>query len=326
MGIRIVIRIVINRVLQAIPLLLGIILINFILINIAPGDPVTLMLGPTPVSEEYIERVRQDLGLDKPFSTRLVTYISNAIRGDLGISYAYRQPVLKIVFSRIPATLLLMGVAYLLSAIIGILLGTISSYRPGSLIDNASMIIALTGYSVPAFWTAFLAILLFSIKLGLFPVGGMVNVRVPSEGVAHIMDVLHHMVLPVLVLTFFFMALTTRLTRGSMLEVLHSDYITLARSKGLSEKRVIFRHALPNAIIPVLTILGLQFGYMLGGAVLTETVFSWPGIGRLMVESVGRRDFPLLMGIFITTSIFAIVANLITDLVYVLINPRIRVQ
>lgn len=266
------------RLLQAIPLLLGIIVINFALIHAAPGDPVTIMIGPGTVSKEFIEQVRHDLGLDRPLLLQFLIYLGNVLQGDLGNSYVYRQPVIDVVLSRLPATLLLMGTAYVLAAIVGIALGVISAVRPRSWIDNLASLLSVIGYSVPAFWTSFLAILVFALGLRWFPAGGMVDVRSTATGFGRALDILNHMVLPVTVLTFFYSALIARLTRASMLEILQSDYIVMARAKGLSNLRVIFRHALPNALLPVITVIGLQFGDLLAGAVLTETVFAWPGL------------------------------------------------
>lgn len=314
------------RLLQAIPLLLGIILINFTLLHAAPGDPVTIMIGPGAVSEEFIARVRSDLGLDRPFPVQLASYVWNVLKGDLGISYSYRQPVFDVVMGRVPATLLLMGCAYLLASIVGVALGVIAALRPRSWIDYLASLVAMIGYSVPAFWTSFLAILFFAVTFRWFPSGGMVDVRSTATGLAMAVDVAYHMVLPLLVLTFFYSALIARLTRASMLETLRSDYVLMARAKGLAPRRVIMRHALPNAILPVITVIGLQFGDMLAGAVLTETVFSWPGLGRLVIDAAGQRDYPLLMGIFLVSASLTIVAALVVDILYTLIDPRIRLS
>ena len=319
-------RYVALRLLQAIPLLLGIIVINFVLIHAAPGDPVTIMVGPGTVSKEFIEQVRHDLGLDRPLLLQFLIYLGNVVQGDLGNSYVYRQPVIDVVLSRLPATLLLMGTAYVLAAIVGIALGVISAVRPRSWIDNLASLLSVIGYSVPAFWTSFLAILVFALSLRWFPAGGMIDVRSTATGFGRALDILNHMVLPVTVLTFFYSALIARLTRASMLEILQSDYIVMARAKGLSNLRVIFRHALPNALLPVITVIGLQFGDLLAGAVLTETVFAWPGLGRLIIDAAGQRDFPLLMGVFIMSASLAISANIITDLLYMVVDPRIRLS
>lgn len=321
-----ILRYILLRLLQAVPLLLGIILVNFTLIHAAPGDPVTVMVGPGTVSQEFVDQIRSDLGLDKPFWEQLLLYVGRVATGDLGVSYTYRQPVLDVVLGRMPATLLLMGFAYLFATIVGILLGVLSALRPRTLVDNAASVLSMIGYSVPAFWTSSLVILVFALWLRWFPAGGMVDVRAGATGFALVLDVAHHMVLPVFVLTFFYSALVARLMRASMLETLQSDYIVMARAKGISGARVTFRHALPNAILPVVTVVGLQFGDLLAGAVLTEMVFGWPGLGRLIIDAAGQRDFPLLMGIFIIGAALAVTANLVTDIVYVLIDPRISLD
>jgi peptide/nickel transport system permease protein len=218
-----------------------------------------------------------------------------------------------------------MGTSFVLSSLAAVLLGTIASCRAGSFIDNLVVASALVGYSTPPFWMGLIAIITLALGLGWFPTGGMVDVRSTTSGLARWLDIAHHLAMPALALGFFQLALVTRLTRGSMLEVLRLDFITFARAKGISEKRVIYRHAFPNALLPVITVIGLRFGFVLAGAVLTETVFAWPGLGRLTVEAVSRRDFPILLGMLIITSVLVVLANLATDLVYVLINPRIRI-
>lgn len=320
------VRFMVKRFLLAIPLLLGVIIVNFLIIHLAPGDPVNMMVGEAAVSEEYVEQLRHEFGLDRPVVVQLGNYLIQVAQGNLGRSYAYRQPVLKVILSRVPSTLLLMGTAFTLAFVIGVFLGATAPRRPGSFTDNFVVVFALTGYSTPVFWTGLIALIVFSVGLGWFPSGGMVNVRSTSTGIAHWLDILHHLFLPVLVLTIFNLALITRLTRASMLEMLQKDFMTTAQAKGLSDNRVVYGHALPNALLPVVTVGGLQFGALLSGAVLTETVFAWPGLGRLMYEAVGRRDFPVLLGMLIVSALMVVVANLITDLIYVLINPRIRIQ
>lgn len=313
---------VLRRLLQIIPTMLGIIVVNFIIIQAAPGDPVSTLVGEGAVSEEYVQEVRSRLGLDRPVHEQLWRYVTNVASGDLGRSYVYRQPVLDLILQRVPATLLLMGTSFVLSSLIGVITGVVASTRPGSLRDNMITIFALVGYSTPVFWLGHIGILIFALRLGVLPSFGMSDPRIEG-GMAHTIDVAKHLVLPASVLTVFNMALISRLTRSSMLENLRRDFITTARAKGLSERRVIWRHALPNSLLPVITVIGLNFGFLLSGAVLTETVFAWPGLGRLMIEAVRARDTPVLLGLFIVTSVMVIIANLITDLAYVLINPRI---
>lgn len=314
------------RILQSIPVLLSVIVINFILIRAAPGDPVTLIVGPGAVSEEFLDKVRHDLGLDLPIHEQLIIYLSQIVRGDLGTSYVQRLPVMHIIMSRLPATLLLMGTSFLIAAIMGILFGAIASKKPNSLKDSSIMVVALVGYSAPEFWTAFLLMLVFGLYLKWTPVSGMTDMRQSLEGLPLVLDIAHHMILPVTALAFFYSSLIARLTRSSMMEELQKDYIILARSKGISENRVTYRHALPNAVLPVIAVLGLQFGTMLGGAVLVEAVFAWPGMGRLLIDAAQLRDYPTLMGVLIFSTVFVVSANLIADLISFSVDPRLRVD
>ena len=312
-----------RRVLQTIPLLLGVIVIAFALAHLAPGDPVYVFAGEA-ASEEYLNKLREHLGLNRPLYEQLVIYIVTVIQGDLGRSFVYNQPVLNVILDRLPATLLLTGVATLFSFALGIVLGVISSKKPYSITDNIITIICLSGYSVPVFWFAQTLILVLSVGLGWFPVQGMVAVREEMTGISYIFDVAHHLFLPALTLTLARLALTARLTRASMLEVCGQDFITTAWSKGLDENTVFYRHVLRNALLPVTTVLGLETGTMVAGAVLTETVFGWPGMGRLVYDAIITRDYPVLMGNFIVLSVSVVILNLITDLSYGILDPRIR--
>jgi len=312
-----------RRILQTIPLFFGVIVMAFSIIHAAPGDPVYVLAGEG-ASPEYIEMMREHLGLNKPLYEQLVVYIATVMRGDLGYSFAYRQPVIVVIFERVPATLMLMGTALFFSSVVGIALGVISSKRPYSLLDNASTTISLLGYSLPVFWLAQVLLLIFAVALGWFPVQGMMSVREELTGIKYVLDIIHHLVLPAFALGLLQLALTARLTRASMLEILRQDYIITAWSKGLDENTVLYRHALRNALLPVVTIIGLHLGAMLTGAVLTETVFGWPGLGRLMYDAIASRDYPVLMGNFIVTATSVIGANFVTDILYGFLDPRIR--
>jgi peptide/nickel transport system permease protein len=313
-----------GRLLQAVPLLLATVLVNFAIIRMAPGDPVTMMVGEGAVAAEQAEAIRQRFGLDQPVLMQLLAYIGGVLRGDLGLSYTYRAPVIDIIMARIPATLLLMGAAYVVATLVGMAVGIVAALRPGSAIDRTLMALAVIGYSVPTFWLGFLALSLFSVELGWLPISGMVDPRAPAEGIGRWLSIGRHMVLPVAVLSLFYIGLVSRLMRTSMLNALRSDYVVTARAMGLSGWRVVMGHALPNAITPIVTILGMQIGLMLSGAVLTESVFGWPGLGTMTVQAVAQRDYPLLLGMFLLTSTMVIIANVITDLVYIAINPRLR--
>ncbi len=317
-------RYIARRILQAVPLILGVVVLTFLLVHLAPGDPVYVLVGEHGATAEFIEEVRRDFGLDRPLSEQLMIYLGRALRGDLGFSYYYRQAVIALILERLPATLLLMGTQLLVALTAGVGLGVLSARRPNSLLDNMTTMGALVFYSMPVFWSGLMAILLFSSTLDLFPAQGMFSVRTPPVGVARVLDIAHHLALPALTLGLVNVALYARLTRTSMLEVLGQDYVRTARAKGLRERRVLLDHALRNALLPVLTVTGLNLGRMIGGAVLTETVFGWPGLGRLMFESLARRDFPVLVGMFLFISVAVLIANLLTDLGYGVLDPRIR--
>lgn len=312
-----------RRLLQAVPLVFIIILINFALIHAAPGNPVDFLVGTMEATPEYIEGLRREFGLDQPLSVQLATYIWKILQFDLGYSLRFRESVLTLILSRMPATLLLMGVSLVVSSVLGILLGAIAARRPYSFGDHAATFVALAGYSMPVFWLGQILLIIFSLHLAWFPTQGMYSLRAPRDGFGFLLDVLRHLALPALTYSVYHLALIFRLTRVKMQEVLALDFITTARAKGVPEHRVIYGHALRNAILPVVTVIGLNFSFMLAGSVLTETVFAWPGMGRLLYEAIGARDYPVLMGLFIVLSIMVIIANVITDVIYALLDPRV---
>jgi ABC-type dipeptide/oligopeptide/nickel transport system permease component len=254
---------------------------------------------------------------------QLLTYVRRVLSLDLGHSLRYRRDVLDLIMSRLGPTLLLMGTSLVLSSIFGVLLGAIAARVPYSWTDNTATFVALAGYSMPVFWLGQLLLLLFALNLGWFPTQGMMSLRAPSEGLGRILDILHHLALPALTYSVYNLTLIFRLTRSRMQETLAEDYILTARAKGVHERGVVYHHALRNAMLPVVTVIGLNFGFMLAGSVLTETVFAWPGLGRLMYEAIMARDYPILMGLFIFISFLVIVANVITDIVYAFIDPRV---
>ena len=312
-----------GRLVQAVPILFVIILINFTLIHAAPGDPIDFLIGSTDATPEYIEGLRREFGLDQPLSVQFATYITKILQFDLGYSLRYREPVLSLILGRMPATLLLMGTALVFSSLVGILLGVFAARRLYTAGDYAATFISIAGYSMPVFWLGQIMLVVFALHLAWFPTQGMYSLRAPSEGIGRVLDVAHHLVLPAITYSFYHLALIFRLTRVKMQEVLALDFITTARAKGVAEGRVVYRHALRNAVLPVVTVIGLNFGFMLAGSVLTETVFAWPGMGRLLYEAVGARDYPVLMGLFTVLSVMVICANVITDVVYALVDPRV---
>ena len=316
-------RYAMGRLVQAVPLLFVVMTVNFVLIHSAPGDPVDLLIGEGGASQELIDHIRAEFGLDRPLHVQFFSYLGNVLQLNLGYSMRYRQDVFDLILSRLPASLLLMGTAFVLSSAVGILLGLYAGTRKDSIADRVAVILSILGYSMPVFFLGLLVLTVFSLHLGWFPTQGMYNIRNPQEGWGLVLDVAHHLVLPVITYSAFQLALIFRVTRVKMQQVMTEDYIVTARAKGVQEGRVVFRHAVPNTLLPIVTILGLNLEWLLAGSVLTETVFAWPGLGRLMFDAVSARDFPLLMGLFIVISAFVIIVNLVTDLVYRVIDPRV---
>ncbi|MBW1720964.1 MAG: ABC transporter permease [Deltaproteobacteria bacterium] len=307
-------RYILGRVLQMIPVLFGVILAVFSLTHILPGDPVLLMLDVQYTREEYDE-MKSYLGLDKPIPVQFVQYLKGVLSGDLGRSIHSEEPVARMVLRRFPATFILSISALLISAVIAIPIGLFSALRRNTKVDYASMVGAQLGISMPIFWLGLMMILLFSLKLDLLPPGGRGE---PPD--------LAHLILPALCLSTPFMAMTARLTRSCMLEVLRENYIVSARSRGFGESRIILKHALRNAMIPVVTNLGLQLSRMLGGALVTEVIFRWPGIGGLAYDSIMERDYPVVMGVVLLGAMVFILINLLVDISYSFLDPRIRYE
>lgn len=317
---------ILTRTAYAVVLLLCVLVLNFMLIQLAPGDPAQVIAGEMGgVTEEQLARIRANYGLDRSLPEQLGVYLGRVLQGDLGFSFYFDRPVIDLILSRIPATLLLVVTALLLAISIGTLLGVLASRNPNGLFSQLITVLALFGFSVPVFWIGIMLLILFSGTLSLFPVSGMQAVaRDEVNPFLVLLDILHHLVLPAFTLAIVYIAQYSRLSRASMLETLGADYIRTARAKGVPERRVVFRHALRNAILPVVTMAGLQFSQLFAGAVLVETVFNWPGMGRLAFESILRRDYPTLLGILFFSALIVIVVNLLTDLVYRLVDPRIK--
>lgn len=318
------------KIAQAIGLILAVIVLNFMLVQIAPGDAIDALSGGESGenSAEVTDRLRQQYGLDKPVLSQLGIYIGNVVQGDLGDSIALQKPVTELLWPRLWPTILLASSALAFAIILGVLIGTIAARKPESPFSHGITVFALIGYAMPAFWTGILLLLLFSVKLDWLPVSGMHDLRLPRDAswFERQRDTFEHLILPGLSLGIIYLAAYSRLSRASMLEVLESDYVRTARSKGLSERSVMFKHALRNGIIPIITIMGLQFGAVVSGAILVETVFAWPGVGRLAFDSVVRRDTNVLLGVLLLVSVTVIIANLLTDLMYRVVDPRIRVS
>jgi peptide/nickel transport system permease protein len=313
-----------KRSLQLLPILLIILVLNFILIRLAPGDPSLYLIGDAPVSEEFVAEVRARMGLDQPLLWQLWIYLASVAQGDLGYSFISRAPVSEVIIARVPPTLLLMGTQYVIAIAVGVLLGAVSARWQGGALDAGVTIFSVIGYAMPVFWLGQILMLVFALQLRWFPAQGMLSLRYDLTPFEWTLDLLHHLVLPAVTLAFFNLALIVRLTRANMLQVLRQEYIIFARSKGIAERRVLFRHALRNAVLPVVTIIGLNVKTLVAGAVLTETVFAWPGLGRLTYDAIYARDYPVLMGMFLFIGILVVLGNLITDLVYAWLDPRIR--
>jgi len=313
----------VKRLLKAIPAIIVVLLVNFVIVRFAPGDPAQMIAGEG-ATEEQVGIIRHALGLDRPMLDQLVTYFRDILSGNLGYSFLEMRPVSSIILERMMNTLMLVLAALLLAVVLGVTLGVLGASKPYSLLDSSVTIIALTGYAMPAFWLAQMLLICLAVFYPIFPAGGMTSVRVTLTGGQYIADVLWHMVLPVVTLFLVYVAEQFRFTRGSMLEVLSQDYITTARCKGLSERLVLFKHALKNALLPLVTVTGLRMGNVFTGAVLVEIVYGWPGVGRLMYDSVFARDYPVILGCFVFISIFVIIGAFITDLVYAVLDPRIR--
>jgi peptide/nickel transport system permease protein len=314
-------RYILRRLLINIPVLFGITILVFTFVQLAPGDPVSAYLRPEMgASEEMRQQMRRQLGLDQPAPVRYLRWLEQTVQGNLGYRIVGGQPVNSTIARALRASGLLMGTALAIGCLIGIPLGILSALRQYSRLDFTLTAVAFLGVSSPSFLLGLGGLYLFGLKLRLFPIGGMFS----ATGGASVGNVLHHLTLPALILGFGYVAILMRYTRSSMLEVIRQSYVTTARAKGLAESTVVMRHSFRNALIPVLTVVGLALPEMVGGAVITETVFTWPGMGSLLIDAVNGRDYPLIMGISLCVAIAVLIANLLTDVAYALADPRIR--
>ncbi|HEV8533398.1 MAG TPA: ABC transporter permease [Methylomirabilota bacterium] len=309
-----------RRLLLAVPVLFGVSVLVFAVLHLAPGDPAAIMLGAQATRED-VARLHRDLGLDQPLVIQYARWMGHVLQGDLGRSIPLGRAVLPEVLLRFKATLVLTGGALLIAILLGLAAGIVSAVKQYTWLDRISMGVAVTGVSLPVFWTGIMLILLFALQLRWFPSSGMSSPY--GSGVA---DVLWHLVLPAVTLGTASAAALARLTRSSVLEIIRQDYVRSARAKGLAERAVIARHVLKNAINPIITVLGLQVGFLLGGAILTETVFSWPGLGSMMVRAIQARDYPLVQGGVLLIATTFVLVNLVVDLLYAVFDPRIRYE
>jgi len=308
-----------KRLLAAIPVLFGLTIIVFLIMAMIPGDPATAILG-SYATPENVEKLNRDLGLDKPLLQQYLIWITNLFQGDLGRSYTLNRPVLDEVLERFSATLILAGTALVLCSVLGLIAGVISAVRQFSWVDKTITLVVLIGISIPSFWLGLLLILVFAVNLRWFPASGMYAIY----GGGGPLDLMHHLFLPALTLAVVATGVIARLTRTAMLEVLRQDYIRTARSKGVSENRVIYRHAFKAALVTVIPVIGIQAGFVLGGAVYIETVFQWPGIGSMLVKAISTRDLLLVQGGVLVVAAAYVLFNLAADVLQTVLDPRLR--
>ena len=322
-----ILRYIIRRLFQAVPIVLAIIVLNFFLLNMAEGDAVDVLAGEAgSATPEYMAELRAKFGLDQPLPVQLLVYLKNIISLDLGYSFRHDMPVSVLIVDRFWPTLLLMVSTITLAVLFGILLGLLAAINLNTWKDAVISVFALITYATPLFWVGLMMIVVFSINLRWFPTSGMENIAAFYEGFDRFVDITHHLVLPTITLSLFYLALYTRLMRASMLEQYGQDYVVTARAKGLPERRITFGHVLRNALLPVVTMAGVQVGALIGGSVIVESVFAWPGLGMLAFESLFARDLNLLLGIFLISSVLVVVVNLIVDVIYCFLDPRIEVS
>ena len=316
-----------KRLLHAIPVLLGIVVVNFLLLQMMEGDAVDALAGEAAsATPEYMAQLRQKFGLDQPVHVQLLAYVRNVAVLDFGYSFRHDMPVLELIMTRFWPTLLLMGATLFIAIALGVVLGLLAATGLNGWRDTIISVLALVSYATPLFWVGLMLVLVFSVWLGWLPTSGMETVGAFHEGWDRVLDIARHMVMPVTALSLFYMAAFTRLMRASMLEQANMDYVTTARAKGLTERRIVWNHVLRNALLPVVTMGGVQVANMLGGSVIIESVFAWPGMGLLAFEALFARDFNLLLGIFLCAAFLVVAANLLIDVLYTFLDPRIELS
>jgi peptide/nickel transport system permease protein len=321
------VRFLIGRAMQVVPTLLLIAVANFVLLHLAPGDAADVLAGESgAATKEYVDGLRAKFRLDQPLVVQLVVYVKNIVSLDLGYSFRQDSPVAALIGARLGPTLLLMGTALVLAVVLGVSTGIAAARKRNGWFDNIASIVSLTSYSTPMFWAGLMLIVLFSVTLGWLPTSGMETIAAFYTGWNRVFDIGQHLILPALTLSLFYMALFMRLTRAAMLEQAGMDYVTTARAKGLTERQITFRHVIRNAMLPVVTMIGVQAGSLVGGSVIVETVFGWPGLGLLAFDSLFSRDLNLLLSIFFISACLVVVVNLVVDVVYTLIDPRIKLN
>jgi ABC-type dipeptide/oligopeptide/nickel transport system permease component len=327
-----------ERLLQLLPVLLGVSLIVFVMMTLTPGDPVQIMIGDQAVTAEQEAALRRDLGLDRPIHERFVLFLGNAVQGDFGQSFYHRRPVSDVIAERLPATIELSLVALIIALVTSIPLGVLAALKKNSIFDRIATVGSLLGVSLPGFWFGILLLLLFAVQLRLLPVSGRIGYSSEIAPITHLLlvdtllrgridaffDALSHIILPAITLGLPMTAILMRVTRTSMLEVLRQDYVTFAEAKGLSRRRILVRHALKNALIPTVSVAAIETGSLLGGNMIVETVFGWPGLGRLVVESIFLRNYPLVQAAVLLYAVTYVLLNFVADILYTVLNPRVK--
>lgn len=316
---------IIKKLLYAIITILIVLVFNYLLFRVLPGDPLAMMMRNPKATEETIESVKRLYGLDQEWHVQFITYFKNMLKGDLGMSFVFKAPVSKVVAGRILPTLLLVGVSELLAVVIGIGIGIVAAWKRGTKLDVGTLSLSLITYSVPTFWLGMIMLVIFCVNLRLFPTSGMFT---PGKSFATtgamLYDLARHSILPILTMTLVLIGEYALTMRNTLIDILSEDYIVTARAKGFREKYVLLKHALPNALLPMITIVAINIGFVVAGAIQIETIFSWPGLGRLMYEALGARDYPLLQGIFLLVTVSVVFANLLADITYSYIDPRVK--
>lgn len=314
------------RLAQAVPVVLGVIVLCFLLLQLAPGDLATVLAGESGgATAEYVTQLRERFGLDQPLYVQLLIYMKNVLMLDLGYSYRQSMPVLQLLLERLWPTLLLMGTTLVLSLGLGLLAGLFAALWVRTWKDHVISFFAIIAYATPLFWVGLILILVFSIRLDWLPTSGMEDVVQFYEGWDRVLDIARHLILPAVTLSLFYLALYARLMRATMLEQRGLDYVTTARAKGLTERQITTRHVLRNALLPVVTMAGVQVGALLGGSVVVESIFAWPGLGQLAFDALFSRDYNLLLGIFLMSACLVVLINIVVDVIYVILDPRIRI-
>lgn len=317
-------RYILSRLLWTVPMILTVLIVSFFLTRIVPGDPVMALVGEYPAPPEYIEEVRRSFGLDEPLRVQLWLYLTNLVQGRLGFSFANRQPVLELVLTGSGNTLLLMIPALIASSILGVVLALLAARREGGISDAVLTSVSVVGYSVPIFWLGQVLIIVFAVQLHWLPAQGMLTLRGLAPGLPTVWNFFLHWILPGFATTLFYTGVVARVARTSVRETLNQDFVMAVRAKGVTDRKVLSRHVLPNALIPVITVIGYNFGYAVTGSIMVEAVFAWPGLGGLFISSITMRDYPVLQAIFLLTALTVVVANSVTDIIYGLVDPRVR--